>query len=218
MSTTPIQKTPEMGTCTLSLAITPPESVFGGRWLIVLEFPQTSTYTAYYATGSPYRENPYDYETVKGNLDDQASQLALTTKKFIGLVQEERLRTFLGAFLSTAPGPDQFFAMRFLHALWKEGLVEAAAFKEVLNMRGEYSKGEIDYFYGNLCKADLDFFRFVLGPSGWDLEDSDEDEDESEDRGQTQGLGLDECLARDGSENGADAGSEVGLQQKSKSV
>ncbi|KAL4925224.1 uncharacterized protein BDV17DRAFT_294618 [Aspergillus undulatus] len=153
----------EMGTCNIHLGITKEESDFGGRWVILLSFPESQSWTAYYSDGSPFKENPYDWTYVNGQHKYQTIEFERTP--LLGNLEEERFRTFHEAFFDTEPGPDQFFAVRFLHSLGKRGLLEQGQVRQVLALP-EYSNGEAEYFYGNLCQVDHDFYQRELAESG----------------------------------------------------
>ncbi|KAL4937838.1 hypothetical protein BDV06DRAFT_226583 [Aspergillus oleicola] len=160
----------EMRTCNIHLGITRPSSLFGGRWIILLSFPETASWTAYYSDGSPFAENPYDWKYVNGvfrtyNLDFHYTPL-------LGNLEEERFRTFHEAFFDTPPGPDQVFAVRSIYALANRGLLEQRVTRRWLG-RPQYSEGEKEYFYGNLCQVDYEFYRNEVVESGFHSEESD---------------------------------------------
>ncbi|KAL4812413.1 hypothetical protein BDW67DRAFT_178735 [Aspergillus spinulosporus] len=152
----PVHMSPERDSCELYIDISKPESRFGGRWILILEFPECNTYSAFYPIGSPYRDNPYEHELAH---DGQCHEYLRDFNEVIvmGVVQQERLRTFLEAFYHTQPGPDQYFVLRVVFALWKQGLVEAGL---------EYSAGEREYHYYNLATMDY-FFAEDLKKCGF---------------------------------------------------
>ncbi|KAL4971800.1 hypothetical protein BDW66DRAFT_163422 [Aspergillus desertorum] len=179
----PVHISPERDTCELYLGTSKSESRYGGRWILILEFPECSTYSAFYSIGSPFKENPYEHELIH---DGQCDEYGLDFDELIlmGVVQQERLRTFLGAFYDTQPGPDQYFVLRLVFALWEQGLVESIVVSIFLNRPGlEYSAGEREYHYYNLAAMDYLFFAEDVKESGFLVgrrAGGEETEDESE--------------------------------------
>ncbi|CBF80432.1 predicted protein [Aspergillus nidulans FGSC A4] len=155
----PVHMSPERDSCELYLGTSKPESRYGGRWILILEFPECDTYSAFYSIGSPFRDNPYEHELVH---DGQCSEYLRDFDEviLIGVVQQERFRAFLEAFYDTRPGPDQYFVLRVVFALWEQGLVESIVLDIFLNQPGlQYSAGEKEYHYYHLATMDYLFFE-----------------------------------------------------------
>ncbi|KAL4768450.1 hypothetical protein BDW60DRAFT_219704 [Aspergillus nidulans var. acristatus] len=163
----PVHMSPERDSCELYLGASKPESRYGGRWILILEFPECDTYSAFYSIGSPFRDNPYAHELVH---DGQCEEYLRDFNEVIlmGVVQQERFRTFLEVFYGTRPGPDQYFVLRVVFALWEQGLVESIVVDIFLNQPGlEYSAGEREYHYYNLATMDYLFFAEDLKECGF---------------------------------------------------
>ncbi|KAL4967051.1 uncharacterized protein BDV14DRAFT_198513 [Aspergillus stella-maris] len=164
-SRTPINRlSPKTRTCTMHLGITKPSSLFSGRWVILLSFPETCSWTAYYSDGSCSPENPYDWKYVNGFTETYDFDFSET--RLLGPIEEERFRTFLEAFYDTVPGPDQFFSVRLVHALGKRGLVEQGVVKGWLSLPS-YSVEEREFFKGKLSEVDARFYGKEVVESGF---------------------------------------------------
>ncbi|KAL4794234.1 hypothetical protein BDV19DRAFT_390297 [Aspergillus venezuelensis] len=164
-SKTPINRFfPQTRTCTMHLGITKPSSLFYGRWVILLFFPETRSWTAYYSDGSCDPQNPYDWKYVNGSTETY--DFDFTETRLLGPIEEERFRTFLEAFYDTVPGPDQFFAVRLVHALGNRGLVEQSVVKGWLSLP-RYSLEERGFFRGGLADVDARFYGKEVVESGF---------------------------------------------------
>ncbi|KAL4954120.1 hypothetical protein BDW69DRAFT_183799 [Aspergillus filifer] len=164
-SSTPINRlSPRTRTCTIHLGITKPSCLFSGRWVILLSFPETRSWTAYYSDGSCDPQNPYHWKYVNGFTETFYFDFAET--RLLGTIEEQRFRTFLEAFYDTAPGPDQFFAVRFVHALGKRGLGEQGNVKGLLGLP-RYSVEEREFFKGKLADVDAAFYGKEVVESGF---------------------------------------------------
>ncbi|KAL4999835.1 hypothetical protein BDV10DRAFT_183982 [Aspergillus recurvatus] len=193
----PFHARPERDTCELYLGTSKPESRYGGCWILILEFPECDTYSAFYSTGSPFKDNPYDHELIH---DGQCDEYGRDFDEVIlmGVVQQERFRTFLEAFYDTQPGPDQYFVLRVVFALWAQGLVESIVVNIFLNRPGlEYSAGEQEYYYYNLATMDHLFFAEDVKENGFLVrhhagEEQTENEAEDELEGEMEAEACDE--------------------------
>ncbi|KAL4981874.1 hypothetical protein BDW68DRAFT_192617 [Aspergillus falconensis] len=175
---------PERDSCELYLGTSKPESRYGGRWILILEFPECDTYSAFYSIGSPFKDNPYEHELIHdGQCDEYGREFDEVI--LMGVVQQERFRTLLEAFYDTQPGPDQFFVLRVIFALWEQGLVESIVVDIFLNRPGlEYSAGEKEYHYYNLAPIDYWFLAEEVKEIGFLVKrrvGEEEMEDEAED-------------------------------------
>ncbi|RDW68750.1 uncharacterized protein DSM5745_08510 [Aspergillus mulundensis] len=184
MSTTePIHRRPEGDTCGIYLGISKPESRYGGRWVLTLEWsiPEltTTTYSAYYAVGSPFRENPYAHEQIN---DGACAETQETFSEFylLAMLQGERIQTFLDAFFETRAGPSKYFILRVVFGLWERGIVESAVVDVLLGMVDEmgYEGGEAEYYYYNLAAVDYFFLREDVRGSGFRVGRGVDDDDD----------------------------------------
>ncbi|KAL6233250.1 hypothetical protein BDW75DRAFT_242216 [Aspergillus navahoensis] len=163
----PVRMSPERDTCELYLGTSKPESRYGGRWILILEFPECDTYSAFYCVGSPFKDSPYEHELIHDGQCDEYGR-DFDDVILMGVVQQERFRTFLEAFYDTQPGPDQYFVLRAVFALWEQGLVESIVVNIFLNLPGlEYSAGEKEYYYYNLTAIDFLFFAEDVKENGF---------------------------------------------------
>lgn len=155
----------DMGSCEIYLAESKDDSCFGGRWVVMLSSHVTGTYDVYYSTGSPSAtENGYEQK--------QASDLKIKDRDdlfigaiYLGCFQVERLNRFIKVFKKTIPGPDQFFAVRLVHGLAEEGLIEQLMVRQVL-WEPRYSEAERKHYDDNLSPVDYLFYTTDVKESG----------------------------------------------------
>ncbi|KAL4783576.1 hypothetical protein BJX76DRAFT_329517 [Aspergillus varians] len=126
MSDVPVHEKPEKGTCHIYLGISTKESQIGGRWAVLISSGD-QMYSAYYSVSSPSRYSLHE-KKVLHNQSSSHYLMIFTTAYRLGCLQEERLGLFLEIFDSAKPGPDQFFAVRFLYGLYQQGILEPRRF------------------------------------------------------------------------------------------
>ncbi|OJJ54778.1 hypothetical protein ASPSYDRAFT_159846 [Aspergillus sydowii CBS 593.65] len=154
----------EMEAREIFLAASKANSCFGGRWVVMLSSSATGLYDVYYSAGSPSIENGYERKEVLDLKTEGRSDL-FTKSIFLGCFQMERLNRFINVFQGTTPGPDQFFAVRLIHGLVEECLIEQLMVRQIL-WEPRYSEEERKYYEDNLSPVDYLFYATDVKDSG----------------------------------------------------
>ncbi|KAL5333148.1 hypothetical protein BJX70DRAFT_78526 [Aspergillus crustosus] len=106
------------------IGFTKPESPFGYRWMMLLVSINGEHYTAYYSdAGADGQAESYRRKRLEFNCFANSKQI-FTKEYWIGNIPAETVAIFGDVFFTLPPGPDQFFALRFLYELGKRELVD----------------------------------------------------------------------------------------------
>ncbi|KAL4902062.1 hypothetical protein BDW74DRAFT_181221 [Aspergillus multicolor] len=186
----PIQDRSDKDLLSIYLAISLPQSRYGGRWVLLIEENivgyNASTYSTYCTIGSPFRENPYAHEAFHDG-KCTAYDETFSETYMLGILGQEQRRKFDEAFKETMPGPDRYFALRVIFELWQRGIVESMMVDTFLTALADmrYEGGEGEYYYYNLGAVDNAFMK-ELENSGFSVrrevgDDDDDDDDDADD-------------------------------------
>ncbi|KAI9368926.1 hypothetical protein BJX61DRAFT_546067 [Aspergillus egyptiacus] len=178
-------------------------STSSGHWTLLLLHPDKTTYSVFYSTSTststttPTPNNPntttstntseptsptYTNHTHTRRNHSELRTLLSNPHNYarIGVIQEEDVDSFAAIFDATQPGPDQFFAGRFLTALADRGLVERYMAEKVFVL-ARYSEADREGHRGGLAAVDAEFvgrrrmemeegvstLESMLGGGGW---------------------------------------------------
>ncbi|KAL4875710.1 hypothetical protein BJY04DRAFT_223827 [Aspergillus karnatakaensis] len=109
------------------MAQTKEESRFGYRWMILLVSANGEHYTAYYSERETGNSKLHVESYTRKRLQDQdfAKSKSIFKKEYwIGNIPAKSVSVFGDTFFKLQPGPDQFFAVRFIYELGRKGLID----------------------------------------------------------------------------------------------
>ncbi|KAL4875709.1 hypothetical protein BJY04DRAFT_223826 [Aspergillus karnatakaensis] len=98
-------------------------SRYGGKWIVMLNNPETNTFNAYYCTGSPYSDNYYEKIILRNGKFGPSSR-RFVRKDIVGHMDPERVSLFEGIFAKIPACSNQVFTYKFVNELLEAKIIE----------------------------------------------------------------------------------------------